>query len=213
MNCSEAERLFDAHLDAELSGSLRLEFDAHRLRCRFCQRKLAMLETCEHVLASHSRAPRLSADFTDSVMAAVAASAPPARPFTLFRSRGLYAGGLAAAAVIAAVWLAPLWRGGASGGAALASNDRWLHEVQAAQNDKDRVRLMQLFADRAESMRVAKAQISNDVGLLSNFARSLSASREFVEASGNNPLDMLLSLFGATPAGAADGHDADTYSF
>ena len=48
MNCSEAEQLFDAFLDGQLTGSLRLELDAHRLRCRRCQQTLAMMEACEH---------------------------------------------------------------------------------------------------------------------------------------------------------------------
>ena len=61
MNCSEAERLFDPYLDGELSGSLRLEFDAHRLRCTLCQRKLAMMEACEHILGGDSRYKILAA--------------------------------------------------------------------------------------------------------------------------------------------------------
>ena len=69
MNCSEAEQLFDAYLDGQLTGSLRLELDAHRLRCRRCQQTLAMMEACEHVLTADRRAPELSVDFTERVMA------------------------------------------------------------------------------------------------------------------------------------------------
>ena len=68
MNCAESEQFFDAYLDRELSGSLRLEFDAHRLRCPVCQQKLAMMEVCEHILARDDRIPALSDDFTDGVM-------------------------------------------------------------------------------------------------------------------------------------------------
>ncbi|HUU95800.1 MAG TPA: hypothetical protein VM487_08665 [Phycisphaerae bacterium] len=68
MNCSEAEQLFDAHLDGQLTGSLRLELDAHRLRCRRCQQTLAMMEACEHVLAADRRVPALAEDFTERVM-------------------------------------------------------------------------------------------------------------------------------------------------
>jgi hypothetical protein len=68
MKCSEAEQFFDAYLDGELAGSLRLEFDAHRLRCTVCQQKLAMMESCEHILARDTRGPLLSDDFTDRVM-------------------------------------------------------------------------------------------------------------------------------------------------
>ncbi len=71
MNCPEAEQFFDAYLDGELIGSLRLEFDAHRLRCSACQQKLAMMETCEHILARDTRMPTLSEGFTDRVMAEI----------------------------------------------------------------------------------------------------------------------------------------------
>ncbi len=69
MICSECEQLFDAYLDGQLAGSLRLEFDAHRLRCRHCQQTLAMLEAVGHVISSDSQIPELSGDFTDRVMA------------------------------------------------------------------------------------------------------------------------------------------------
>ena len=68
MNCAEAEQFFDAYLDGELSGSLRLEFDAHRLRCPLCQQKLAMMEACEHIIARDTRTPACSDDFTYRVM-------------------------------------------------------------------------------------------------------------------------------------------------
>src|SRR5512143_2502532 len=68
MICSECEQLFDAYLDGQLAGSLRLEFDAHRLRCRHCQQTLAMLEAVGHVISSDSQAPELSGDFTSRVM-------------------------------------------------------------------------------------------------------------------------------------------------
>ncbi len=68
MICSECEQLFDAYLDGQLAGSLRLEFDAHRLRCRHCQQTLAMLESIGHVISSDAQAPELSGDFTSRVM-------------------------------------------------------------------------------------------------------------------------------------------------
>jgi len=72
MNCSECEQLFDAYLDGFLAGSLRLEFDAHRLRCRRCQQTLAMLEAAGHVIASDTQAPAVADDFTERVMRVVA---------------------------------------------------------------------------------------------------------------------------------------------
>jgi hypothetical protein len=68
MNCSDCEQLFDAYLDGKLTGALRLEFDAHRLRCRRCQQTLAMLESVGHVLATDEEAPELRPNFSDNVM-------------------------------------------------------------------------------------------------------------------------------------------------
>lgn len=68
MKCSDVEQLFDAYLERSLSGSLRLEFEAHRLRCRRCQQALAMLESAVHVIAHDRCGPSLSPDFTARVM-------------------------------------------------------------------------------------------------------------------------------------------------
>jgi len=68
MNCGDVERLLDAHLDGELSGSLRLEFEAHRLHCPRCQQMLAMMEACMHVIATDPNEPGLSDGFTDRLM-------------------------------------------------------------------------------------------------------------------------------------------------
>ncbi|MBW7905174.1 MAG: zf-HC2 domain-containing protein [Phycisphaerae bacterium] len=79
MNCGDVERLLDAHLDGQLSGSLRLEFEAHRVRCRRCQQTLAMLEACTHVIATDHRQPALSDDFTDRLMSRIADGSPRLR--------------------------------------------------------------------------------------------------------------------------------------
>ena len=76
MICSECEQLFDAYLDGQLAGSLRLEFDAHRLRCRQCQQELALLEAVGHAISSDSLTPELSAGFTDGVMQQLTQPAP-----------------------------------------------------------------------------------------------------------------------------------------
>lgn len=76
MNCAECEQLFDAYLDGELSGSLRLEFDAHRIRCTRCQQTLAMLESVGDVIGSNAGMPALSDDFTDAVMSRIEARSP-----------------------------------------------------------------------------------------------------------------------------------------
>lgn len=106
MNCAECEQLFDAYLDGQLLGSLRLEFDAHRLRCRRCQQSLAMLEAVGHVIGGDARSPELSNDFADRVMAAVDTPATP-RPLPVPWTRvAIVAAALAqAAAIVAAVIL------------------------------------------------------------------------------------------------------------
>lgn len=99
MDCSQAKSLFNAYLDAELSGSLAAEFAAHKLQCAACRRELALLEVMGHVLATDRSAPELTPDFTDRLMAC-AAELPPAKPRP-WRRRLLYVGGpLAAAACV-----------------------------------------------------------------------------------------------------------------
>lgn len=102
MNCSDWESLLDAYLEGQLSGSLRLEFDAHRLRCLRCQQSLAMMEAITHVVATDERAPALSNDFTDRVMEQILAN----RPVTIRPRWSRVAGwavALQAAAVLALV--------------------------------------------------------------------------------------------------------------
>lgn len=108
MNCAEAEQFFDAYLDGELAGSLRLEFDAHRLRCQACQQKLAMIEACEHVLARDGLAPTPPPDFTARVMAQVATRELSRRRA---RRRRIVRGLAAATPVAAALVLALIWSG------------------------------------------------------------------------------------------------------
>mgnify|MGYP000272583894 CR=1 FL=1 len=109
MTCTEWEQLLDAYLDGQLAGSLRLEFDAHRLRCRRCQQSLAMLETVGHVLGSDSGVPSLSPGFTDRVMRDIAE--PPQRsttiPWTRVALVGLALAQAAAILAFALLWNAP----------------------------------------------------------------------------------------------------------
>ncbi len=98
MNCSEWEQLLDAYLDDQLAGSLRLEFDAHRLRCRHCQQTLAMLETVGSVVASDPEVPDLSGDFTERVMTQV--EQMPRRRWRPLRIAMYGAGVLQVAAVV-----------------------------------------------------------------------------------------------------------------
>ncbi|MCG3125904.1 MAG: hypothetical protein CHACPFDD_00731 [Phycisphaerae bacterium] len=109
MTCAECERLYDAYLDGQLSGTLRLEFDAHRLRCRRCQQTIAMLEACTFVIGSDRRQPALSPDFTARVMEDIGARSDERRRAVRVRATrvAFVAGGLiqAAAVVIFAIML------------------------------------------------------------------------------------------------------------
>lgn len=108
MNCCECEQLFDAYLDGGLAGSLRLEFDAHRLRCRRCQQTLAMLETVGHVIASDPQMPALSDDFTERVMHKIVRTPKHTTRIPLRRVAVVGAAVLQAAAVLT---FALLWTG------------------------------------------------------------------------------------------------------
>lgn len=101
MNCPECAKLFDAYLDAQLSGTLQLEFDAHRVRCSRCQQHVALLESAGNVIATTDDAPPIAADFTASVMARIESRR---RRSTLVRL-AIGVGALqAAAAVLFGIW-------------------------------------------------------------------------------------------------------------
>lgn len=104
MNCSDWEGLLDAYLDGQLSGALRLEFDAHRLRCRRCQQSLAMMEAITHVVSTDERAPVISDNFTDRVMSRILTNKPAVIRPRWTRVAG-WAVALQAAAVLALVML------------------------------------------------------------------------------------------------------------
>lgn len=101
MHCHEFEQLLDAYLERNLHGSLRLEFDAHRIKCRDCQQKLVTMEAFENTLASDDDLPALSDGFADRVMLAVERQQPRTR--RLLSTRVAVVGGmmLQAAAVLA----------------------------------------------------------------------------------------------------------------
>jgi hypothetical protein len=105
MNCSESEKLFDAYLEGELRGSLRLEFEAHRVRCAQCQQTIAMLEAIGSVVSSEDpELPELSTDFSDRVLAKV----QPARTVK-FRHWKVVAVGATLVQAAAVLTIAVLW--------------------------------------------------------------------------------------------------------
>ena len=99
MDCKQAQQLFDAYLDGELSPGLATELGAHRLKCPQCRRALALMEVSGHVVASDRDPVSLSGDFSDRLVACIE---PKASRRMVRLRRSLYvAGPLAAAAVVA----------------------------------------------------------------------------------------------------------------
>ena len=98
MHCEQAEQLFDAYLDGELSDALATELGAHRLKCANCRRALALLEVTGHIIGSDNQAPGLSDMFSDRLLACVD---DQKNQRSLKLRRALYiAGPVAAAALI-----------------------------------------------------------------------------------------------------------------
>ncbi len=107
LTCRQAQNLFDAYLDHELSESMRTELHAHRLRCSWCKHQLALMEACRDVIRSGSPEPRLSEDFTDRVLVAWARPSGPrprrTRRITIF----LTPAARAAAAALVLMFMQP----------------------------------------------------------------------------------------------------------
>jgi len=183
MNCQDAERLFDAYLDRELSGSLRLEFDAHRLRCTLCQQRLAMLEACEHVLARDRQTPAPSDDFTDRVMTAVAGRRPAIA--LARRRRWVVASAVmaqaAAVLLFAVTWLA--WRQPApSARPAAKPSDEMIAKIGTAIAERDKSQLLELMYARGNQILAARSNLQNDVFAAVNFAAQLPFLDELAES-------------------------------
>lgn len=99
MDCAQAQRLFDAYLDGELSPALTTELGAHRLRCPECRRTLALLEVSGHVLTTDREPDELPRDFTDRLLECIEVAKSP---WTHRVRRVVYVGvPLAAAAMVA----------------------------------------------------------------------------------------------------------------
>jgi hypothetical protein len=216
MNCADCEQLFDAYLDGHLAGSLRLEFDAHRLRCRHCQQTLAMLEALGNVIASDPQIPELQTDFTDRVMQRV-------RPHRGLRPslRVVVAAGavLQAAAVLGFAIL--LNRHPATTPAPLPARGETVQPnpyPPTAGNDALRKLILDRIEERLSDMHAAGETLTSD---FVNMARYLNitvpddVARDSVQMAGTNPWQGIWNAL--MPSGAEEEPpappDADVHSF
>ncbi len=192
MNCTEWEQLLDAYLDGQLAGSLRLEFDAHRLRCRRCQQSLAMLETVGHVLGSDTGVPTLSSGFTDRVMRQIT---EPARrtirvPWTRVALVSLALAQAAAILAFAILWNAPK----------VAPPTRGAAENAAVEDDLGFRAVQKLIAEGVEDnlweMHHARVQLTQDLIALAKYLDITlpeEVARESSKMARVNPWDYLWS--------------------
>ncbi len=198
MNCIDVEQLIEAYLDGELSGALRVEFDAHRLNCSVCQRKVALLETCGDVLAGDQDLAELSGDFTDRVMHAVALRPRVSRlPRRLTLAAAV---GLQAAAVLAFIWLVGPFRQAAppvagDGGGAVVHGE-------TTENGPP-LDLSGPVWDRVDAFAAARSNLLSDFVAVANLVRSLEVPADVVDIPAGNPFYLLQRLL--VPESPDDG--------
>lgn len=114
MRCKEARQLFDAYLDGGLSSALEAELGAHRVQCAECRRALALLEVSGQILASDRDPVELRHGFADRLLACM--DEPQSRSWHRAKLALLYAGPIAAAALIALAFLGVFDRGNGPNG-------------------------------------------------------------------------------------------------
>lgn len=188
MNCSDAELLYDAFLDRELAGTLRVEFDAHRLRCGHCQQKLALLEACEFVISRDEREPSLSNDFTARVMAQVSATRVGRQDR---RGRRVIRFAAAILPLAAAIAFALLWPRFAAvePPAAPAVVDALDQIIE----DKDAIALNEYIWDGVvERLRLAGVNLANDVAGARSIAMSFNLAEDTPDPASINPFEGIL---------------------
>ncbi len=171
MNCPEFETLLDAYLDGQLAGTLRLEFDAHRLNCRRCQQTVALLESAGHVIAADADVPDLPADFSARVMRDLAAPAPKTLRFPATRV-AVFAAALAQ--IAAALLFVVLWQISTPPPAADRARDIAVQASPAAdptRPDRGTVysSLVEGIEDHLWEMRAAGQQLTTDVLQLARY--------------------------------------------
>lgn len=205
MYCSEAEGLFDAYLDGELSGTLRLEFDTHRLHCPVCQQKLSLLETTEYVISTDLRGPSVSDEFTDKLMASLQQRKMAPRPLKLRRPLLAAAFVLQAAAVVGFVMLMPRFWERPAPAAPLARTIK-LADIEDAIVKRDKELAIARMQEAVEQLRSARANIAGDVSAVRDFAWSLDLPGF---GNGVSLSSLLQSIFGFTPSDTTPDRPAD----
>jgi len=201
MKCNEFERLIDAYLDGELSSSLRLEFDAHRLHCRRCQLLMVMMETVETVVASDTRGPRLSEDFTQRLLGELKQRRPASMRLRPTRVAIAAAAMLQAAAVLyLAVTLPPSAPTPSPAPRAEAPPIVLSAERAASDEVRDRfaeadarfARREALYDEIVRRVEAARANLASDLSQLARYASAFSVPEDIARASATNPLSWLL---------------------
>lgn len=217
MNCRDAEQFFDAYLDGELDGSLRLEFDAHRLRCRDCQRQLAMLESFEHIIAGDRRGPTLSDDFTDRVLGEI--DRRGIRPARVLLSRRFVvpaAALLPAAAVLLLTFAWPVSHTSLPGSLAPPRDESGFVVLDPAELDtamQDPIRLHDLILGEAERFWAARGNLASEASAIPSYVMNL-LPHDVANTPIVSPLDALRGLFapGVPPIQAPEPTSADEFS-
>lgn len=213
MNCAEFEQLIDAYLDGELAGSLRVEFDAHRLRCRRCQLAMVAMESVETVVANDRPLVTLTDDFTERVMGAIAQ--PRSRTVRLRPMRiALVAGVLLQAAAVVLLALHP-WgaaheaNNGLGNATTLATGGmpgltRDLDEVYEQVDRK--TELHQALADTIwDRLEAAGVNVATDLNHLASYASALPVPDDLAPAAkGSNPLNSLFLIDVIVPGAATE---------
>jgi hypothetical protein len=195
MNCSECEQLLDAYLDGQLTGSLRLEFDAHRLRCRRCQQTLAMLEACANVISSDTQIPQLSDGFTERVLETVSQPEPRVVRFPL-RRVAIIAGAIVQAAAVlafAVMWNTPEVEPAAApvSGAAVTGVSEG---AGSAGSEAIRDLIVERVEERLWDMHLAGVQWTTDLYNLARFCQVMvpeEVARESSQMASGNPWDAI----------------------
>ena len=108
IECGQANHLFDAYLNGELSPSLTAELHAHVISCRPCGQELSLLEACGDVIATDRIGPRPGEGFTGQVLAASRSARTERVRAERWRTFSLWAGAGVAAAAALMLFILPL---------------------------------------------------------------------------------------------------------